>query len=233
MSAPGGPLSMPLNPHGDDMFIAKIRPTVLFFLFTGCICVFAQDEFEDVFEPKTTVGGYGELHYNYSQPDGGPSKEVLDFHRFVIYFGHAWSEKWSIRSELELEHNLVKDGHGILQLEQAFVNYYHAPYLSLQAGVLLVAAGFINEDHEPVQTGVGPQDIARDQHGHHHRHPFELARLLDAVAQAQHLFGVPLGVQDDDGTVGGLGENRAGLVDLRTVGRAERRSERSQSSQAI
>jgi hypothetical protein len=132
------------------MLLVTNRLILLFFLFAGSVMVYAQDEFEDVFEPKTTVGGYGELHYNYSKPNGGPSKEVLDFHRFVIYFGHAWSEKWSFRSEVELEHNLVKDGHGILQLEQAFLNYYHAQYLSLQAGVLLVAASFINEYHEPV-----------------------------------------------------------------------------------
>jgi hypothetical protein len=110
----------------------------------------AQDEFEDMFEPKTTIGGYGELHYNYSKTGDEKPEEVLDFHRFVIYFGHAWSEKWSFRSEVELEHNFVKDGQGELQLEQAFLNYTHSPFLSLQAGVLLVTSSFINEYHEPV-----------------------------------------------------------------------------------
>jgi hypothetical protein len=37
-----------------------------------------------------------------------------------------------------------------LQLEQAFLNYTYTSYLSLQAGVLLVASSFINEYHEPV-----------------------------------------------------------------------------------
>jgi hypothetical protein len=111
---------------------------------------YAQDEFDDIFEPKTTIGGYGELHYNYEKTGNEKSKEILDFHRFVIYFGHAWSEKWSFRSEVELEHNYVKGGQGELQLEQAFLNYTHSPYLSLQAGVLLVASSFINEYHEPV-----------------------------------------------------------------------------------
>ncbi len=110
----------------------------------------AQDEFEHFFEPKTSVGGYGELHYNYEKIENNDPKKVLDFHRFVLYLGHAWSEEWSFRSELELEHNLVKDGQGELELEQAFLNYIYAPYLSLQAGVLLVASSFINEYHEPI-----------------------------------------------------------------------------------
>lgn len=104
----------------------------------------------DFFEPKTTVGGYGELHYNNSKTAGDEQwKHVLDFHRFVLFFGHAWTEQWSFRAEVELEHNFVKDGQGELELEQAFVNYHHANYLGIQAGVLLVSAGLINEYHEP------------------------------------------------------------------------------------
>jgi len=110
----------------------------------------AQDDFEDFFEPKTTIGGYGELHYNYEKLENNYPKKVLDFHRFVLYVGHAWTDEWSFRSELELEHNLVKNGQGILQLEQAFINYSYASFLSFQAGILLVASSFINEYHEPI-----------------------------------------------------------------------------------
>ena len=38
----------------------------------------AQDE--DLFEPKSSIGGYGELHYNNEKADGKDSKKVLDFH---------------------------------------------------------------------------------------------------------------------------------------------------------
>ncbi|MCK5345219.1 MAG: hypothetical protein KAR20_17540, partial [Candidatus Heimdallarchaeota archaeon] len=125
---------------------------VLFYLL---IChlpvnIHAQDEFEDFFEPKTSIGGYGELHYNYEKIENNDPEKILDFHRFVVYVGHAWSEEWSFRSEIELEHNLVKDGQGELQMEQAFLNYTYAPYLSFQAGVLLVGSSFINEYHEPI-----------------------------------------------------------------------------------
>ncbi|OUR86695.1 porin, partial [Methylophaga sp. 42_8_T64] len=36
---------------------------------------------------KTTIGGYGELHYNNLEGKNGASdKEEVDFHRFVLFF---------------------------------------------------------------------------------------------------------------------------------------------------
>ncbi len=116
---------------------------ILVLLFTFS---FAQDEF---FEPKTTIGGYGELHYNYSKMDDSDPQKMLDFHRFVLFYGHSWTENWSFRAEVELEHNFVKGGQGELELEQAYVNYQHSPAFGFRAGVLLPSAGFINEFHEP------------------------------------------------------------------------------------
>jgi opacity protein-like surface antigen len=108
---------------------------------------FAQDM--DFFQPKTTIGGYGELHYNYSKPENGPKRQEMDFHRFVLFFNHAWTEKWSFKSEVEFEHNFVRGGQGEIKLEQAFVNYHHADYFGFQAGVVLNAVGLLNEWHEP------------------------------------------------------------------------------------
>ena len=110
----------------------------------------AQDEIEDVFIPKATLGGYGELHYNYSKEGSEPAQKTLDFHRFVVYVGYAWTDKWSLRSEIELEHNYVKDGQGELQLEQAYIEYHHAREIGFQIGVILPSVGLINEYHEPV-----------------------------------------------------------------------------------
>lgn len=106
----------------------------------------AQDEF---FEPTTSIGGYGELHYNYAKPEDGESEEKLDFHRFVMFYSHTWSEKWSFKAEVELEHNLVGDGEGEVELEQAYVDYHYADWFGFQGGVLLTSAGLINEYHEP------------------------------------------------------------------------------------
>ncbi|MBD3226104.1 MAG: hypothetical protein GF313_15355 [Caldithrix sp.] len=108
--------------------------------------VWSQDEF---FTPTTTIGGYGELHYNYSKMESQDSEQLLDFHRFIIYYAHAWTEKWSLKSEVELEHNLVGDGQGELELEQAYIDYHHSDAFGFRAGVLLTAAGLINEFHEP------------------------------------------------------------------------------------
>lgn len=112
---------------------------------------FAQDALDDSFTPVTTVGGYGDIHYNYQRPDGEKSSQVLDFHRFVLYFGHAWTEKWAFRSEIELEHNYVKGGQGELQLEQAFLEYRYSQNYGVNFGVVLLPIGLINENHEPTR----------------------------------------------------------------------------------
>lgn len=104
-----------------------------------------DDEF---FIPVSSFGAYGEMHYNMNQTGDGDRSKTLDFHRFVLFFSHGWSEKWSFKSELELEHNFVSDGEGELELEQAYVQYYNGKY-GFQAGVLLPSVGIINEYHEP------------------------------------------------------------------------------------
>lgn len=117
----------------------------LFYLNTMII----QAQILDDFDTKTTIGGYGELHYNNEKISNQPSNTMLDFHRFVLFFSHNWNEKWSFKSEVELEHNFVQSGQGELELEQAYVNYHHDDYLGFQIGVVLPSIGFINEMHEP------------------------------------------------------------------------------------
>jgi len=104
----------------------------------------AQDDF---FEPGYTIGGYGELHWNKaSDSDGNLIKNTMDFHRFIIYYGYNWTEEWSFKSEVELEHNFLPGGE--LELEQAYVNY-HTDKWGFQGGVILPTAGLHNEYHEP------------------------------------------------------------------------------------
>ncbi|OQY74605.1 MAG: hypothetical protein B6D45_06610, partial [Ignavibacteriales bacterium UTCHB3] len=107
---------------------------------------FAQDDF---FTPTTTVSGYGELHYTNSTSDSKKATKQLDFHRFVLFFGHSFSEEWSFKSEFELEHNLVTGKDGEIELEQAYLSYTPYPYLGFRAGVVLAPVGIINEIHEP------------------------------------------------------------------------------------
>ena len=142
-----------------------MKKVLLFVLLTATLAV-AQDEF---FEPGSSIGGYGELHWNQAwDVDGNKTKNTLDFHRFIIFFNHNYTEKWSFKSELEIEHNMIggsetetkntDDGDtytdkylgyaGEVELEQAYLNY-HAGNWGFKAGVILTSAGYINETHEP------------------------------------------------------------------------------------
>lgn len=117
---------------------------ILFVMIIATLAM-AQDDF---FQPGYTIGGYGELHYNRAQNGDDDATIKLDFHRFIIYYGYNWTEEWSFKSEVELEHNFVSGGNGELELEQAFVNY-HSNLFGFQAGVILPSVGLINEYHEP------------------------------------------------------------------------------------
>tara|TARA_B100002052_G_scaffold107146_1_gene98687 strand:+ start:69 stop:1130 length:1062 start_codon:yes stop_codon:yes gene_type:complete len=97
---------------------------------------------DDFVEYGPSFGGYGELHYNVEG-------ESMDFHRFVLFFNNQFDDKWSLKSEVELEHNMVgADYDGELELEQAFINY-HTDAFGFKGGVLLMPVGIINEYHEP------------------------------------------------------------------------------------
>jgi hypothetical protein len=109
---------------------------------------------------KTALGGYGELHYNHVDADSGDTEEI-DFHRFVLFFGHQFSDRVQFFSELELEHSLTGDGApGEVELEQAYIDFALTDNLSARAGLFLLPLGIINETHEP-QTfyGVERNDV--------------------------------------------------------------------------
>ena len=93
---------------------------------------------------RTSIGGYGELHYE------GGSRDQLDFHRFVLFIGHEFSSRIRFFSEIELEHAWSGEGRpGEVELEQAYVQIDLSDQHRLNAGVLLVPSGFLNEIHEP------------------------------------------------------------------------------------
>ncbi len=103
----------------------------------------------------TQIGGYGELHYNnLDAEDSSRDLKEADFHRFVLFFGHDFSERVRFFSELELEHSLVKDtsdgsNTGEVELEQAYIEMDLDESHYLRAGLALVPVGLINETHEP------------------------------------------------------------------------------------
>ncbi len=103
---------------------------------------------------RTTIGGYGELHYNnLSAEDPARDVEQIDFHRFVLFFGHEFNDKTRFYSEVELEHSFIADSGGNtpgeVELEQAYLEFDLRPDLYAKAGLFLVPVGILNETHEP------------------------------------------------------------------------------------
>lgn len=98
----------------------------------------------------TTIGGYGELHYNNIKNNNGSDYQKVDFHRFVLFIGHEFNSKVRFFSEFELEHSLSGEGKpGEVELEQAYVEYDYSDTVTAKAGLFLVPVGILNETHEP------------------------------------------------------------------------------------
>lgn len=109
---------------------------------------------------KTTLGGYGEMHFSHNKRSkgndanspvkGDPNGDSLDFHRFVLFIGHQYSDTVRFFSELELEHSLAGEGKpGEVELEQAYIEWDYARNHSVVAGQFLLPIGYFNETHEP------------------------------------------------------------------------------------
>ncbi len=100
---------------------------------------------------KTSIGGYGELHYNNLEGKNGASDlDEMDFHRFVLFFGHEFNDRLRLFSELELEHSIAGDGKGgEIELEQAYLEYDINNQHRVKGGLFLMPVGIINETHEP------------------------------------------------------------------------------------
>ena len=98
-------------------------------------------------ETRLPVAGYMEAHFN--KDEGEPGRG--DFHRFVLLFGHSFSDRLKFWSELEIEHALVEGGveKGEVALEQAYLDFLIKPWFNIRAGLMLSPVGLINERHEP------------------------------------------------------------------------------------
>ena len=101
-------------------------------------------------EEHTTIGGYGEVHYQ--NPSGPASPGVVNVARFVVFLSHRFNDRISFRSELEVEDTKVAAGDtraGEVSLEQVYLDYMLSPAATVRAGLVLAPIGLINETHEP------------------------------------------------------------------------------------
>ena len=106
----------------------------------------ATAEREDA-ETRLPIAGYMEM--NFSKPENQTA--TLDFRRFVLLFGHSFSDRLKFWSELEVEHAFVEglEEKGEIELEQAYVDFLVHPALNFRSGMLLTPMGILNERHEP------------------------------------------------------------------------------------
>ena len=100
-------------------------------------------------QERTTVGGYGEVHYSDVSGPGTPA--VVNLARFVVYLAHSFDDRLAFRSELEVEDAKVEGGKpgGEVSVEQAYLDYRLADWFTLRTGLVLAPIGIINETHEP------------------------------------------------------------------------------------
>jgi hypothetical protein len=98
-------------------------------------------------ETRVPVAGYMDFHVNKQSGDAFRP----DFHRFVLLFGHSFSDRIKFWSELEVEHALVEGGEesGEVAVEQAFLDFLITPKFNVRAGMMLTPVGIVNERHEP------------------------------------------------------------------------------------
>ena len=94
---------------------------------------------------RTSLGGYGELHFNSREGD-----DQVDFHRYVLYVGHEFTDRVRFFSEWELEHSLAGEGEpGEVELEQAWLEMDINDNHRFRAGLDILPIGLINVTHEP------------------------------------------------------------------------------------
>ena len=96
---------------------------------------------------RFTVGGYGELHANFTE---GRSGDQLDIHRLVLNLGYEFEDWIRFHSETEIAHAYVSDNSdGELTLVQAHADFLIAKALNVRVGRVLTPLGIVNKNHVP------------------------------------------------------------------------------------
>lgn len=100
---------------------------------------------------RTRIGGYGELHYNnIDASDPANDNKEVDFHRFVLFAGHEFTDDIRFFSEFEIEHDIAGEGqNGEVEVEQAYIEFDIRDNLQAKGGLFLLPVGILNETHEP------------------------------------------------------------------------------------
>ena len=95
----------------------------------------------------SAFGGYGELTLNAPGKYvlDSPPEATIDLRRFVLFFGHNFSDRLRFYSELEVEHAVSSVGdRGEAEVEQAYLYGLLSRRVSLRGGLMIVPVGIIN-----------------------------------------------------------------------------------------
>ena len=169
---------------------------------------------------KLTLGGYGEIHANWSE-DGN---DYLDIHRFVMYAGYEFADWIKLNSEIELEHASTDEEY--LLIEQLYIDFMFGDSFNVRAGRVLAPMGIVNQSHEPTLfNGVERPNVEK--------YIIPSTWMLDGIG----LFGYPLswlsyevyavaglnesGFNGKDGVRGGRMKGRPGMNDGALTGRLD------------
>ena len=99
-------------------------------------------------EPTTVLTSYGEINYN--RPTRDSRNTVADLRRFVLGYQHRFDDKTKVVTELEVEHAVSSSSdRGEVEVEQAYIERQLTSRYALRAGLFLMPAGLLNENHEP------------------------------------------------------------------------------------
>jgi hypothetical protein len=99
-------------------------------------------------DPATVLSSYGEINYN--RPNKASQNAQADLRRFVLGYQHRFDAKTKVVTELEVEHSVTSSSDpGEVAVEQAYVEHQIQPNLAVRAGLFLMPAGLLNENHEP------------------------------------------------------------------------------------
>ncbi|UXU90082.1 OprO/OprP family phosphate-selective porin [Burkholderia sp. S-53] len=94
------------------------------------------------------IWGYGEMYY--SRPTRQSENTRADLARGVFGIGYQFDDKTRFNSEFEIEHGVTSSSDpGEFEVEQFYVDHKFNDSLSGKAGLFLIPAGLINENHEP------------------------------------------------------------------------------------
>lgn len=100
----------------------------------------------------SAFGGYGELTLNIPGKYvlDSPPEATIDLRRFVLFFGHNFSDRLRFYSEFEVEHAVSSAGdRGEAEIEQAYLDGLLNRGVCLRGGLMIVPVGIINVYHEP------------------------------------------------------------------------------------